>query len=181
MKASEAKVIIDAIQGLVDGEKPKLGAFDARAPRLVKPAGEPDAPPAPGAIEWKPNPESIFEDFYQRVKNRLLDECQVDPVLLHLLTTRPEIVVDVEPRRMTLEGSSLKGRIARLMVAKFFDEPRRQNQVRSELMRTGTEPNSGGLSTAISDFVKDGFLVRDSDSYTLAPGVRVTEKEVVAA
>lgn len=180
MKAAEAKVLIDAIQGLIekDGPKPDLSQFDRTAPRLVK---KTDGVPPGGTADWTAEQElELFERFYQKVKARLLEELPVDPVLLHLIAARPEIIIDVEPRRQNIDGSSLKGRIARLMAAGFFSEGRKQNQVRVELTRTGSEPNSGGLSTAMNDNVKDGFLVRDGDLYTLAPNVKITERELVA-
>lgn len=120
-----------------------------------------------------------IEDIYQHIKSRLIDECRIDPLLLHLLTQRPEIVVEVEPRVVSIGGASLRGRIARLMATGWFSELRKQGAVRSELARTGSDVNSGNLSTAINEFVRDGFLTRESDGYRLAPGIKVTEREVV--
>lgn len=170
MKREEAQVLVKAIEGLIekDGGTPRVDV--ARVPglpvvtRAETPAAHLDT--------------SDKEALYQAFKRRLIDECAVDPILLHLLTARPEIVVEVEPRTMTLEGSTLKGRLARLMAAKWFTDTRLTGQVKAELMRTGTEPNGGNLSTALSDFVRDGFLTRDGAGFRLAPGVEISEQQI---
>lgn len=131
----------------------------------------------PGGPFRHPNADQ-FEALYTRLKNRLLEDLKVDPVFVRLLAQAPEIEVTIEPNVIELTGASLKGRIARLMAAGFFSEPRTQGATRTELKRTGAEPNTGQLSTSFSEFVRDGFLVRDGNDYTLAPGVKVTEKRI---
>lgn len=118
-----------------------------------------------------------FEVLYQKVKRRLLNDLQVDPIFVKLLATQPEIMVEIEPRIVTIDGSSLKGRVARLMAAGWFKEARKSGAVRSELTRTGNDPGSGGrLSEALSEYVIQGFLTREGEAYMLAPGVKVSEK-----
>lgn len=118
-----------------------------------------------------------FQRLYLRIKNRIIDECRVDPVLLHLLTTRPEMVVEVEPRLFTLNTDSVKGKIGRLIAQGWFLTVKTGGATRAELKRTtGTDPGGGNIPTYLAEFTRDGFLVKDGDGFVQAPGVKITEK-----
>lgn len=128
-----------------------------------------------------PTADPDKEKLYQWLKKRLLDDLRVDPVFVKLLASgTPEMFVEIEPKVVELKAAgSLKGRVARLIASGFFNETRATFAVRSELKRTGTDPGGGGnLSTALGDFVVDGFLVRDGDGFVKAAGVKVTEKAI---
>lgn len=113
-----------------------------------------------------------FELLYRQVKSRLIDECRLDPTLVQLLTTAPpEIIVNIEPRRLEIDGTSLKGRIARLLSKDFFGAGKRHGEVRKVLDNTGAQVNGGNLSTALKDFVRDGLLVTEGEVYFAAPGL----------
>ena len=74
----------------------------------------------------------------------------------------------------TIDGTSLKGRVARLIASGFFDEARKQSPVRGELKRTGSDVNDGNLYRNLQEFVKDGFLTNESDkSYRAVDGMKV--------
>lgn len=121
--------------------------------------------------------EKLFEEF----KAWLLSDLQEDPVFVRLLAQRPELEVEFSPRRVTLQGDKLNGRVARLMAAGWFAGTRTVGACRTELKRTGADPGGGGaLYNVFAEFVRDGFLVRDGDGYTLAPSVKITEREVVS-
>lgn len=184
MNAQEAKQLIDAIQGMVAGDTRKVVATSPDGKALVKPSSPPMlAPYEPHenggrhlADGLKPD---AWEALYRKFKARLIEEAKDDPILVKLLTTMPaEIIVMFEPRVVTMDGTSLKGRLAKLIATGFFDTPKAQGAARSELKRTGSEPNSGNLSTAVNDFVKDGFLTREGDQYQKAPGVVVRHEEM---
>lgn len=164
MNQKEAETLIATIRGLVTTQAAG-GALPAT----------PSAPPAKASLS-----RADEDELFQRLKARIIEDCRIDPILLQLLVSRPEIVIDVEPRVVTLEGGSLKGRIARLVAAGFFATAKTQGACRAELRRTGSDVNSGNLSTAFNDFVRDGYLTREGDSYVCAPGLKVTEREVIA-
>ena len=135
-------------------------------------------PPAPRPINGTP-PD--MEAVYQFIKTRFLEDARIDPILLQLLTSRPEIIVEVEPRVVTLDGSTPRGRMARLIASGWFAEARAAGTVRKEMARTGNDPGGGGsLHDNLKALVTDGFLVRDGDGYTAAPGVKVSEKRLEA-
>jgi hypothetical protein len=118
----------------------------------------------------------VDEALYQAIRARILED---EPILLRALTTHPEIVVEVTPRVMTVEGSTMKGRVVRLMAGGWFGHAREVGEVRRELARTGTDPGGGGaLGIMLSKFVVDGFFIREGNAFVLAPGVKVSEREL---
>jgi hypothetical protein len=121
-----------------------------------------------------------FEALYQRVKARLLEDLRVDPIFVRLLAAQPEIMLEIEPRRVALDASSLKGRICRLVADGFLDAPKKQADINRELGRTGAIAHTGRLSEAVSQLKIEGILTEESDGYRRAPGVKVTRGELVA-
>lgn len=109
-------------------------------------------------------PSSIDEEsLYQTIRNRLLKELPEHPRLLRILSEKPEIAVEVKRSVIELDGSTAKGRIARLIASGWFDgEGKTQGGTRSELRRTGADVNSGNISTIFSQLVKDGFLTAEA-------------------
>jgi hypothetical protein len=179
MRADEAAKIIAAIRECIDDP--------AARGQLVKPTNGAKAderpavrPPMPGDIQvMRPSDEPNFEALYRKIKARLIEDGRVDPMLLQLITAQNEIVVEIEPRVVRLDGSTLKGRVARLMAQGWFASARTTSACRKELARTGTDPGGGGqLSDALGAYVRDGFLTREGDGYILAPGVKVREEEI---
>jgi hypothetical protein len=178
---AEAQHLIDAIQKLVDRQprsqddmlytKPPKGKADVDTKQVptVNSIGE-----ARSAFS-----DGDLEKLYQAFKARLIDECRIDPILLQLLTQRPELVVEVEPRVVTLDGSSLKGRVAQLIAQGWLAEKRTTSGIRHELVRTGPDPGGGGrLSETLNGLLGDGFLVRAGDGWLQAPGIKITERQL---
>jgi hypothetical protein len=123
----------------------------------------------------------LLEKVFQQFKNRMIDELRIDPIFLELLAARPEIELVIQPRRVSLDASTTRGRVARLVAAGWFASTRATGGVRKELARTGPDPGGGGtLSDILAAFVKDGLLVRDGDGYQAAPGIKVMEKYLEA-
>jgi hypothetical protein len=118
MKASDAEILISTIKGLIEDGEP------ARVEREIKPIFTLPGGEAPSPRERLNADEK--ERLYQEFKARLIDDARIDPILLHLLTIRPEIVGEVEPRTVTLDGTSVKGRVARLMAQGWFAGPCQQ-------------------------------------------------------
>jgi hypothetical protein len=182
MTKHEAQAIASAINGALGSV---LGKLTQGEPAPERKAGMTPLQGRPiddnGKIEFKRPPEAVtpaameFEALYQRIKRRLIDECRVDPILLQLLTkSAPEVEIQIEPRIVRLDGTSLRGRIAILAKDGFFKTPRSQADTNRELRRTGAEAHSGRLSEAFTSLVNDGFLSREDDGYQIAPGVKFT-------
>lgn len=125
-------------------------------------------------------PDKTVEGLYQAFKARLLEELPVDPVFIHVLAARPEILVDVEKRVVELDGSNdLKGRIAVLIANGFLAQPRKGAHINNELERTGTKAAGNRLSDALAWLKKAGFIVEaEGGGYQAAAGVKVTERTI---
>lgn len=137
-----------------------------------------DARSAASAPRSQPptNNQVLDDALYQAIKARILED---EPILLKALATHPEIVVEVVPRVVTVEGDTMKGRVVRLMARGWFDQPRDVGAVRKELARTGTDPGGGGaLGIMLNKFVADGFFVREGNGFVLSPRVKVREREL---
>lgn len=126
-----------------------------------------------------PFDDAATERQYQAFKNRLIEEATIDPVLLHLLTVRPEIVVEVERKIENIDGGTMRGRCASLIAQGWFDQERATSAVRAELTRTGADPGGGGtLGTRLSELQRAGFLTLSGKGWIKAPGVKVTERTI---
>lgn len=120
-------------------------------------------------------PEETFDNerLYQAFKARLIEEASTDPVLLRVLTERPQIEVQVKRVTLQIEGKSLKGRIAQLIAAGFFKETRTQAETQKELQRTGPSLHPANLMRALDALVSDGFLTDEGRSFREVAGMKV--------
>lgn len=191
MNKQEAEELIAAIRRLVDtgGPPPRynLEEISREVKAKQKGNGKPiDTTTAP-TVNSIGEPRASFTDadleqLYQAFKGRLIDECRVDPILLQLLTRSPELEVLVEPQVVSLDGSTLEGRVARLLAAGWFDSTRATSAVRAELSRTGVDPGGGGrLSETLAKLRNQGFLVNANGGWLKAAGVKVTERTLTSA
>lgn len=175
----EAEKLIDVIQSLV---APLPGKTPANL--VIEKKGEPpvaDKTPAAGAefVDAIPFAEADKESLYQQFKVRLLTECPIDPVLLHILTTRPEVSISVERREVRLDDGSLRGRIAILIAdGKINPIVLAAKDIKKELMKTGPEPAGNRFSEALTSLVNDGILMREGDGYITVPGLKITKQTV---
>jgi IS5 family transposase len=119
------------------------------------------------------------EALYQAIKVRLIEEA---PAVLRVLTERPEIEVRVERKIVAADGTSTKGRVAKLLANHFLDEPKRFGEILKECERTGTRLNNKTLSIALSELVVDGFLTNEGvQRYRAVPGMKVNIVDAVGA
>jgi len=135
-----------------------------------------------GAIEVKaheplPYPAS---SFYNEVKERLLADADVLAAVASIITSRPEIRIEVTPKTITFDGDSAKGRLARMVANGLLNQPCKPGVVIKEFARTGGAIHPSRLSEYLGDFVSCGFLLRENDTYVKAPGLKVTTTELRA-
>lgn len=145
-----------------------------------------DAAPGPtalAALEPREAPLSALggnslDYIYQEVKARLVKEA---PALLRVLATRPELEVKFQRKILDVDGTTPKGRIVRLLADGFFNDGKTQGATRSELKRTGSDVNSGTISTIVNGLVADGFLTRGTgDTFVAVEGMKVNIVEEAA-
>lgn len=112
-----------------------------------------------------------FEALYGQIRDRLAKEA---PVILKLLTVKPEIELTVTRTIISPDEHSLKGRIAKLMKDGFFQlGPKGPSAVRAALKRTGPDANTANIGRALDDFTKEGFLTDEGSGYQEVSGMKV--------
>lgn len=192
MNQKDAQILIDTIKGLVGGEPTRETVATGPNHKLVRPVPAGTQMLNPVGIKDFDGAQALVdailrnshlvkklaEALFPLMQVGIIDACRIDPLLIELVQSRPEIERSVEVRKIQLDGSSLKGRIAGLMASGFYAGPKTQGATRAELRRTGGDVNSGSLSTAMNDYVKEGFFTREGDGYTLAPDIKITDREV---
>lgn len=185
MNREEADAIISTIRGFVDKGQAAQRAVDLTLAdkKGTLQAGEKLKGAAAAVAEVNGAVGSMSADqierLYQMFKARFIDEAKIDPVLLRLIMVQPEILVEIERNVITLDGTTLKGRVARLIAAGWFKDPRATSAVRQELKRTGADPGGGGtLSDQLAGLQRAGFLAREGEGWQAVPGIKVTESDI---
>jgi len=140
------------------------------------------APPSKATPQRRSTPiegSDEQEELYQAFKRRLVDEA---PGLLRVLAARPELEVVFTPETMTIDGKTLRGRIARLLVDGFFDKGVTAAGVQKELARRGRDPGPGNTYNEVKALAELEFLTvekgkdessRERTLYRPAPGMKV--------
>lgn len=189
MEKHEAEKLIETIRGFIEDAPPDNYTAGSTHPamtindaeRIATRIGKSEQPiPAePFAPIGKLSTDEL-ERMYQMFKARFIDDARFDPVLLNLVMVQPEIIIGYERKVEQVDGATLKGRVARLVATGWIGtSPRATSAIRKELARTGSDPGGGGtLSDTLSALQRSGFLHRESDGWTAAPGVKISEREI---
>ena len=135
-----------------------------------------------GGIEFrKPSPLPLDQgEFYATFRARILADATVLAAVAKITALRPEILIELEPRTVTFDGASAKGRLARMVANGLFDQPAKPGVAIKEFARTGGAIHPSRLSEYLSEFVSSGFLLREGDLYVKAPALKVTTRELSA-
>ena len=119
------------------------------------------------------------EDLYQTIKERLVEEA---PALLKVLATRPELEVAFTPEVIAVDGTTLRGRIARLIAAGFLDDGVTAARVQKELARLGRDPGPANTYGEMKELAELGFVTMEDGkdgrgrkvrNYRAMPGMKV--------
>jgi len=151
-----------------------------------EPAPPPSAPALPpmasamalteAAVAAAGNGHALDEDLYQALKARLLAEA---PEVFTILDRRPEILVEVQRTILPVDGTTVRGRVLKLVARDFFSEERALFAVRKELARTGSDPGGGGsLGALLATLVAERILNREPGGFVRASGVQIGEREI---
>ncbi len=144
-------------------EEPMSNKTDEKLDRLLElladRAGPSEAPAARAAAA----PVSSDEEArYQRFKARLMKEA---PKLLRVLALAPEIEVEETRETIEVDGKSLRGRLARLILKGFFAEPRTGNAAFNELKRLGQSTAKPNVYRECDKLAEMGFLTKEGEGY----------------
>lgn len=181
MKRSEIKALTDLLATFVEPEHTDVRPAGGKHQMLPaettarSKSTERQTEPKQTAVPMNEAEEKLYAKF----KNRFIEDMSIDPVLLHLAATRPEIHIAAEPRVIELTEASLIGRVAKMIAKDFFVTPVRPGQVLKRLAETGGQAHPSRLSDMLGELVVYGFLERaDGNTYVSVPGFKVTEKAV---
>lgn len=112
---------------------------------------------------------SAYESMYAYVKSRLLHEA--DPGILALLSRRPEIHLKIERPVMDADDSSLRGKLARLILEGFFDEAATGNSAFLELKRRGASVAKPSVYREMDKLAELGFVtIEKGEGYKKVAG-----------
>lgn len=113
------------------------------------------------------------EALYQAIKARLIEELPGDARVMHIITSKPELRVEVRRRYIEADGDSLRGRIARLIAGDFWSKARTSAEVLAELQKSGISPSNIELGNELKALMQMGFLSRDNKWYAVVDGMKV--------
>jgi hypothetical protein len=148
--------------------------FDLLLDRLA-PAQMPQPSHAPQTML---NSGASDEDaLFERFRARLLR----DPAVLKVLAQQPEITVETERYEITMDGQSLKGRIAVLIARGFFDAPQTASSTRKELKRTGADSPETNISRVFDEYLKMGFFTRDQKAFQAVKEMKRNVRQAASA
>jgi hypothetical protein len=110
--------------------------------------------------------------IYAEVKLR----AQNDPGILQLLASRPELRVQIEPKVLEVDGSSLRGGLALLIHRGFFAAPKNGNTTWTELQRLGRRTAKPNVYRELDNLAEMGFLTKEPDGFQ-ATDLKVSVKK----
>lgn len=114
--------------------------------------------------EFMRSPEE--DALFDRFKLRLLR----DPIVLQVLTAKPEMEVLIERTVITVDGKTLKGRVAQLVGRGFFETARKNGEVSKEVNRTGPSAHPSNVLRELKGLVELGFLSKtDGERFQVVP------------
>jgi hypothetical protein len=147
--------------------------------RDPKPAKRSAPPAAPGTITPKEGWTMEEEVLFQKIKARLIEEA---PEIVKAYAERPELEVTIERKVVTVDGESLRGRLARLIADGFFGEPVRCGPITKELGRIGPSAHPTNVGRECDKLVAMGILTDEGkdNGYRIAPGAKVTKNELAS-
>ena len=142
--------------------------------RKTSPAVEPEAEPARGELTEQ-------QARVLRFMARLLKS----PEVLQVLAAQPEIRVKVERQVIEVGSDSLRGRLALLIRAGFFDQGVTAGGIRKELDRRGYEVADGTLYAELKALAAMGFVFIEEGNkkekkamqFVAAPEMKANVKE----
>ena len=133
------------------------------------------------------NPAEMEEaDFWlAKVWPLVRDSVAKDPAILRVLTNASEIAVVTKPKRIDIDGDTLRGRLALMIKDGLFDKPTKFADCADYLQARGCNPGNANINKELGALVKLGFLVKQGNTfamtYTRAAGIKITERQLEAS
>ncbi|HXO84679.1 MAG TPA: hypothetical protein VN803_04055 [Gemmatimonadales bacterium] len=156
------------------GDRTSAGAADRQPAAARDRASDLAAPSGPPRVAAAGDGLNGNEALYQQLLARLVGDAAKDPILLKVLTQRPELQVHVQRQVIEVDGETLRGRIARLMADGLFErEAQTTSTVLGELARRGFTTAPPNVAKELGELARMGFLTRDNKWYRGVPDMKV--------
>lgn len=187
----------DAVVGAIDGYR-NAGGGRYAAVDFSAPAGTRRPPPAPARSAviakaapaprtarvarttsetltkpegWTMEEEALYQKFVARLKREA-------PTLLKVMATESELDIEVTIKTVPVDGDTLRGRIAGLIPAGFFDSPKKGIELLRELRRRGGRPgDKNNYSRELNWLAESGFLTIEEDGYLVVPSMKANVRQ----
>lgn len=151
---SEHRTLIAAHDALAR----RVAAFERR--EFESGADVPDEDGAAHSIAGAPL-NGAREEIYRYIVNR----AEKDPRLLKLLTTKRELIVQIETPVLEVDGATLRGSLALLLHKGFFSAPKNGNTAFNELQRLGRKIAKPNVYRELDNLAELGFLTKEDGGY----------------
>ena len=118
-------------------------------------------------------PKESLEATYQYVRKRLREEQPQELLALH---ERPEMQVKIQRPVVTVDGTTMQGRLCLLITEGFFKTPQSAKVTTAEAVRRGwCHPKTPFMRLAdpLDKLTGMGFLTREADGYLIVPGMKI--------
>ncbi len=153
-------------------EPVKTGKVAGEVP-LGSPASVPDSSAQPAT-----EPVVLGDWLYRQILDRLLQDLPEHPTALRILANRPEITVELKKQTVTLDGKTLRGRLAQLLAENFFDSGANGNKAFNELQKRGFSTAKPNVYRELDTLTEMGFLLKLETGYQAVAGMKVNLVEV---
>lgn len=157
-------------------EEPMSASLEAKIDKLIEAMGRQGGPPPATSQTFTPNTGPVDEEaLYQRFKSRLAAEA---PALLKVLAAKSELEIEVQRQVLQIDGSTLKGRLAQMIAAGFFDEVKTGNAAYLELQRKGFSTAKPNVYKELDKLTELGFLTKEAkEGYLVVAEARINIKK----
>lgn len=126
--------------------------------------------PAAATVPAQTAPATDDEEaLYQRFKQRLMREA---PALLKVLSIKPELQFHETREVIEVDGNTLRGRLARMIHAGWFDEPKTASAAYTELQRNGFGTAKPNVYKECDRLAEMGFLTKEATGYQAVAGMK---------
>ncbi len=126
-----------------------------------------------------PHPESVHA-LANGEFSRFLAWLRQTPEAIALIAAQPRIEVTIDRPTLELDGSTTKGRLARLLAEKFFANARTIEEMIAEFRRRGWMAATGRpvpLNLVLKDLCELGFLTMEPTGFQAVPEMQVRIRE----
>jgi hypothetical protein len=166
---------------LLDVVKNMREAHDALAARVRRMEADEDGGRVRTGPDFTPpeshgngKPDTSLNASQETIYRHIIRRAEEDPRLLKILTTKRELLVQVETPTLEVDGSTLRGGLALLIHKGFFAVPKNGNTAFNELQRLGRKTAKPNVYRELDNLAEMGFLTKEPSGGYQATDLKVS-------